>query len=455
MIKNEYYPVMYKLLNTQIEKDRYDLIAFFLELEKIAGDFFEKGRLNEGDHFVFPIENGDHLKCVFYRNGTDLYHISPSGKETCLMDRSSQITFNEIHKVLSAILKKESGLGERFPKKFKEDILSLKPGDTMVTSDMHSYVCTDRDEDTTTLVKYGAGSYDLSSDKEKIIINVRENSDLQSFFRQVRKDCKYSENYSIEKADSINRKISKITKQIKRGAAAELKIGPETIKVKKSIITGKPIWFKGKNRIPEDHVKAYMTLIDKAPTKFIYERTQKDEISDFNDDELRKAVNNLFSKCLYEEAGADMMAYCQDNKGELQINMQTYHDNKAYSFVFKYDEETKESFILKLTYDEDNFAKDIKTSEEISLKEFTAFCEEKYNESYRFIEHSIAEQIRQAKPELTDAQIQAVLTKSDIVSTKVSAMDVFRQSLEKVSDNNKNFVDTYKTKGKGDVYERF
>ena len=189
----------------------------------------------------------------------------------------------------------------------------------MVTSDVRSYVCADRDEDTTTLVKYGAGSYDLSSDKEKIIINVRENSDLQSFFRQVRKDCKYSENYSIEKADSINRKISKIAKQIKRGAAAELKIGPETIKVKKSVITGKPIWFKDKNRIPEDHVKAYMTLIDKAPTRFIYERTQKDEISDFNDDELRKTVNDLFSKCMYEEAGADMMAYCQDNKGELQF----------------------------------------------------------------------------------------------------------------------------------------
>lgn len=452
MNQKEWLTKMYRVASKYSSSDKYNFIGLFLDIEKCATEY----KLSNGEEFCVPLENGAFLKHSFTKSGTDVFYVSPSGQVLTLLDKTIETSPGKMYEALTVFMDKDAGIGEKYSHQFEKDIQNIQEGDIIVSGNKKSYICMESSFNEVKFIGYSSDNYKITDEEDSLIVENRNSKSMQMFFNEIKGSEIGRSNYSVEKSKYVDEKIKQYTKAVKKGATVKIKAGPNTLRVKKSLLGKKNVWLFNNERITETKARAYLALINKAGTEFIYNREKNNDITAFNDDNIKSIVNEAFSSNDFELACKIMQHYCEDSCGELQIDMQTYHDEQAVSYLFRCDETLKDTVIIKLTYEENDFTKDITSSKEVFLKDFVSFCEEKYDETYRFIESKMIEQIKRDYPEYSVEGIKNAIKQKELIKNRIDGEQLFQPIVRELKEDNKTLADSYLRKNKKtEQYERF
>lgn len=435
---------MTSAMRVAMKQNKFNILNLYIKLEKASKKYLESGEMKNGDVFFIPLEDGAFLEQKFYDKYSTLSLINPD--KTAIMVISEQDSITQEYRYLlgySQALKNSGlGIGARYPEKLPQILKEIKIGQVLVFDNGRSFVCEKnengflqlvRTSDTTNIPHISA-----FKDSERISVLLYDNISLQHFYAQVRDDYNDDVRFRITttyKAQEIlNQCLAGLDKNTKL-----LKIGPNEIRVKRNFLS-KELSFYNKNgtKVPEESIKLMLGWLDAAPVITEFKRKNHTAETEFNDNMIRSDFDTLFSLEGYEEAYTLIAGYCKQNEKDLSINFNSYIDGEAVSFIFKYENDV--CHIYKANFANNNYNSEPTSIKEVSDKEFIAFCEVKYNETFIRVHNDIKNEILQTYPQYHGEFLDKVI--NNLTEKKIKEEKLFSPEITPIREDLSTLIES-------------
>lgn len=378
------------IVNTIHKEDRFDLVRLYKSLRKSGEWFIARNAIEEGTLFKVLLESGSCMELQFFRFYTLLTSYGEEGRQV-LVNKTESI--REEYKTLEgyAIAMKENklGVGAPYPEEFKNVMQALRPGELIVFDRGISYAEIKKEEDTAYLKK-ACSKTDAASASDFVSlfknyktteVDTGDKISLQRFWNLVGNKDTYSMNARVEALSDAQLLINKCAGTLAAGQTKKLDFGVIVFHVKRSRLKKVLKWYSGNGEsIDEDTVKVMIAWLNAAPVITEFKRADNNAVHDFNDRMIKESLESLYRKKDYATAYRLVSEYCRKEKGSLSVSQTSYVKNGmkygGVSFLFTQDD------VFKLEYPDGDFTKDAASIKKADIKEFTTFCEEKYNDSF-------------------------------------------------------------------------
>lgn len=409
----------------------------YSDFEKISAKYLASGEMKEGDETFIPLSNGVRVYFTFYNDATaiDTENISEGKPRVQLLSREAgrnnelaQLIFLDGFMSTSSIY-----IGEMYPEALKTLLSNFQPGEILSFTDGNSYTCVNNDNhghlDLTKVFDGNLTGFTLEnlSKKESVRLDINQPTDLQKFYNINCKTLTERTEYSYTHTDKAKENIRKAEQAIERGEIKEFSLGNIAVFAKKSRTSDDVIWYDGHGDKIE---KGTVALVFGLLANHLRERTFKYE---------KTAPANLLASHLTEKQIEEFCANKEYDKMFQYITDKVLQNAEGLSINFKHftnipgtfeylpetitfvkDKEQVKCYAV--TYENNNFANDVKKATEIDISEFVARCHELYDTNCHILktrtEEEIVAQYQKLKEHITKTQ-QNIIDKT--VEQKIDA----------------------------------
>ena len=419
-----------------IATDRFDILGLYLKLSNTAANWIADKTydIKDGASFFVNRENGTKLEFIFYSDTTELWQRMDGDSQDYIIiskDDSAKKEYSKIYNLEAEMYKMKQGLGVKVPDEFYELCCDLKPGDTISFEHKNTYMCKKNRYGELTLLKAFTGdNKNITSrtflNAETITANYRTEKGQQDFFSKNRVTSSGAIVTKITAESKAQEFINKLYSQTPIGTTKRLQWGPISVLAKRSRNIKKKglVWYLDGKKTDESVIKMMLGFFMNAPTTTEFVHKEPTIKTEFNDLQMLENIKTLCAKTNYEKIYTDLVDYVDIHKSDLMVNIHTFApDNNgnflAKSFAFKnIDGKTS---VYELSYEDNDFNKDVVQIREVSAKEFVEFCNavNKNNETY-FID-AAKNEIKKELPDsqLTENQNLEVMQRAESYNTQI------------------------------------
>ncbi len=398
----------------------YNIEQFYLALEKISKEHFSNGTMKDGDTFKFALSNGTLLAFTFNKDFTEISQIGINQNVLPLLRRSNLITSDKYKIQQSTVLSTigvslhatNDHIGEKFPEKLEKALKALTPGAIISFTDGRSYVCTGRPASNIIDLKqaYSGKIENLSLEalsSQKISLNTYDDIQLQRFYRDNQKKMTQRMEFNVSFTNKAKEFVELIERNVKYNEPHRIQMGNVTLMAKKNK-DGSVIWFDGKgDRVSRDNVILLNGILNCGINERNYIRKNPTNMDIANDVNFEKMIENLSMGRKFEQIYNAMIAYVEKNQTNLAIESYQYEKNGEDLTPARIVFAERDGLVkaVKITYKDNDFAKEEDKITELSEKDFVRMCEQIYTANHNVLatrtEEYILNKLNRAKDSLS------------------------------------------------------
>lgn len=451
---------MWSAVRTAERESHYDLLNLYLKLEKKSKSLLASGEMNEGDLFCVPLETGQTMKVRFYKDYSTVDMQQPDG----LVDNaiSRQDSYRKEYRYLLATSRtleaSNYGIGAKASKEFYQVMSEAKVGDVFVFDRGQSYVCAgifDKYKDfRKTCGISNKPNIKCIDEADHFSVDVTNELSIQEAFREVKDPYTNDIKMKITSLTDARGILNSLLADIE--TTKEINLGPNKIVAQKnrerkelfyvdsagkhSVVAQQEnglVYFDSTGKqIPEEKVLLTLAWLEARPNEITVNRIGPEfPVDEFDTIISKRTIDSLMAKHAYREAVDYIHGLCLKN-GSMELDMNSYVKNgesyEAVSYVFKRTEDNDVK-ISKVTYIDNDFDKNIKSIESISVKEIVTYCQQKYDENFVYIKNQILEECFEKFPDWQSDMYKELVDK--LAKEKTDKMNIFDTKIDHVKDD--------------------
>lgn len=443
------------------DKIHRNFTALYIELGHVADSYIKNGDMWPDEQYDIPLEDGSILRIQFSETYPSLTAIDPQGNEKLLVSKEDSAKKEYSALDFYTFGKGAVGIGHKFPEELREMIYKeLKPGriisfDGIDKHHQFSIVCTRIENGVRYVKPIHLGNFDHISAKSFMQAEEKPlymfDTELQAFYNQV----KTRVGNIIPRHEDIDcfaqSQINALLSKIKPGKTAILQYGNERLRVQKSLFGNKLSWFdKNGERITEEAAKVFIAWCHNSPviTEVTSEnKTLENEIRTY--DFYSEYEKYLLEKD-YASAAKIARDFCVKNNKDFAINISTYETEaeKTTATTFCFKSVNGNCEIYKITYEDNDFSKDITSLKRVDINEFASLCRNKYNNIVNaiYIEHQNQYYKQMEKSQLQNDLKENIVNNAAYNSTVkiIQNQDIVKASdIGNIKDNINDLIQSY------------
>lgn len=366
--------------------------SFFSTFQKISGDILQNDIKDLKYEYTYPCTdykivcdiNNYNLTLSFYINN-QIYHLSDNDKD------KKQIWDNS--KEIENILRKEHlNFIEKYSEDFRNEIMNANKYQTFHFTSGYKIACIDNTPNEKVFIERYSGdisniNIDSFRNSKKFTIRKDNNNskDLQKMYRHASTanltKCKWRSSFMN------NEIISDIITDYERKVVNETKsiqIGNMTIQVMDS--NGKKTWYDTNGCIIDKEVVYEMfTWAEEALPQYTI-TNEYGELENINNIDALALLNieNLSEIGEFEKL-VDLAFLYANNKNGMFVNINALRKNEFGDYINETYIFKPNNKLYRITYEDNNYKNNVKTYEEIDIKNFVEMCKQKYNNDIKSV----------------------------------------------------------------------
>lgn len=405
------------------EKNTSEISGLYDVVSRIADKYFDTEEIAEGAETFVPLTNGSRIYFTFYYNSTavDVENISNAKKRKPLINKedSAAVIDTKLKAWDLSMENSNTYIGEKYPKSLQTLLSNITAGEIISFVDGASYSCLNNDNkghlDLTKVFDGNLSQFTLEnlSKKQHVLLNINDPDELQRFYNKNRKYLTERVEYSYSHIDEATKKIEQIEDQLTPDKLKQLTLGNITLIAKKSRISDQTVWYDSHgDKIDRETVALVLGLLN----NHLRERTYK--YNENNDHNLvishlaEKHIEELCANQEYDKMFQYITTQIMTNGSGMSVNFQHF-TNKPETFdqipeAISFIKENNQVKCYALTFEDNDFNKDVKQAKEINASEFVKKCEQLYSQNCHILktrtEEEIVEQYQQLKNAINPTQ---------------------------------------------------
>ena len=433
---------MWRAMRIASAENKYDILNLYIKLEAASKKYIESRAMEEGSKFKVPLENGTNLSISFYKDYSTVVAELPNGKTDVAV--SKEDSFHKEYRYLDAVSStleiSKLGIGPKASSEFHSMLANARVGDVFVFDKGKAYVC-DTVFDKFRSFKETCGQtrspkFNDIKNAEGFTVSIDDEASIQNAYREVKDNYTNDIKVGITSVSDSRLILNSLLANINE--TKELSLGPNKVVAQKNREGRGLVYFDetGK-RVSEEQVLLMLSWLEAKPNQIDINRigpsSPKEE---FSDSMLMRTVDELLSSKRYKDAIDVVKGACITNGGVLELDMSSYvkkdGEYEAVSYAFKLNDEG-EIDIQKILYDNNDFNKNIALVESVSEEDVVSYCEQKYDENFRYIKSVVIEECFEKYPQWHGEFFEKMVNK--IAENKMREEKVFGANLKYASDD--------------------
>lgn len=374
-----------------------DMLEFYLNIRDIYRE--NKDDLKENDNVYLYDNKANEIRVMYDEEHPEMV-ISTDAEDLIVV--SNQDSINEDYHVLCdyETMWKEDNIkiGNKFPEAMRDMLRDMNEGQMIVTGKGNSFVCTEKEDNSITLVNnYNIDNQnDLLGRNSVIYLDLKSDRSLQDLYDYSKNDStgtvimhvadiEPAEQYLREQESSLSKGDSKTVDNVL------------DLKIKESYLGGNITWKSPQGDMDRENMKYAITWLENAPvrTRFLHKEEGVVQ-NNLLDDLVKKELEKMYENGKYEDAYHFLNDFTVSQNGDVAVAVESFRSENIGTHELENFAFTEEGvYVSRYNYEQEEYSVKNATPEE-----FKDFCTEKFDNTIFLYNEKEFSMLNKLEPEM-------------------------------------------------------